>query len=326
MKNKILVITLISIFSGILLISLINCQNEITNDIALPYFSNDDSNTIDTVNVDIIYEETGTITTSNVEVDSGILHFDTRADFEIIVEEIINRSRSDIDQWESTLEFTSRYSYYNDLEDNNENIDDYDNEIIRLADPYFASILNRYDEIIVDDTLYTYDFAEKEVTLTFPDYSDTTISLQGGSFFVANFYEECGTCKTWAGPKYYNTDEKLMAYKWITNAQIYNSIGAGLKYYKKNRRNKWKRYSTSQLNLHIDQWHDVDWYFSKYPLVIHNLTYKKRKTTNKNHNQWVFPEGWTLFDEGYFCAQKFERFHCYTTGYWNDLHHDNECH
>lgn len=206
-------------------------------------------------------------------------------------------------------------------------MDDYQNEIVRLADPYFESVLNQYNELMIDDTLYTFDFSNKELLITYPDNSDITINLGSiGSFFISQMYEECGTCKTWAVPKYYPNNEKLMAYKWITNAVIYNSIGAGLKYYRKNGRNKWKGYAPGQLTLHIDVWHEVEWYFSAFPLVYYDLTYKKRLTYNKDHNQWVFPQGVFIFYETHLCSTKFERIHCYTTDFWNDLHHDDECH
>jgi len=246
------------------------------------------------------------------------------------MEEIVNSSRSEINSWENSLGFISRYSYWNSYEDNHSDFDDYDNQSNRLADPYFESVINRYNKIMIDDTLYRYNFTNRFVRMYFPNGDSNDVSLGDGTFFIPQLSTECGNYIKWALPSkaYYNGSgyDSLKVYKWISNFKIYNSIGIGSIYYRINGNGKEKRQSTNQLTHFIDQWHEVTWYY--YPNLnsygeLPNNT--KRITYNKDHNQWVFEflAGWDIYS---YCVTKFERFHCYKADFNDDLHRDQECH
>ncbi len=272
----------------------------------------------DTTNTKMITPTDIAISTTGVtKHNNGYLVFAKRIDFENTMTDIVNNKRTRIETWESSLNFVSRYSYWDNYSKNHPEISD--DSIYRVPDRYFESVLDENDKIKINDTLYTFDFETGKCLIT-PDNGEPYYYVKG------TCDDNCCSQGKWDAPhKYYTSDHRLECYKWRDSwAGIYSSIGIDNNNREKNSWGNFKPKSTPIITLFIDHWYEVEYYLDFFPAQIGTLTDEMRTVTNESDNTWTID--WAFNTGSHHCSPKFERFHFYLDDFWDDGHHDdNNC-
>ena len=268
----------------------------------------------DSSNVTKIYDTKIDITTTGVSKHSnGHLSFVSMAAFETIMSEIVNNSTSKLDDWENAIHFTSRRSHMNYLINQMSANPD---TLFRVEDKYFETVLDTLNRIAIGDTLYTYDWSSRIVSIKPPDASSYTENLTLSYQYDAT----CNTDKWYAEEKFYGDNKKLTCYKWRSYYVVYSSMGIDINSRKQGIFNWWYPHSVDIITAVIDQWHEVEWYYQAFPAQIFTLTNTSKEVTNESDLTWViayFVNGATQI-----CTPKFERFHFFKDDYYNDGHHN----
>lgn len=287
-------------------------------------WNDDHGDSIDPSLATTVTPGTSPISTNCITVSGGILKFSSMACFTARMAEIVNTDVDVIDDWEDNLNFTSRRTYYNHVEENDDDIDDADADSIRLDDSYFESVLSYNDEIIIGDTLYTFNFSNGSIAcMKLSDSS--TWTLNNTYQFKKTTY--CGNHDNHYGDKQYGNGEFMKSKKYVNNFGFYSNVGIRQDYYKLNWKGKAKKYRTDKLTLFIDEWHLVT---GNYEHSAGQLPFTKGGTApgvksevdNEKDQNWIIT--WAVQTPGqYHCVEKFERFHVYKADFYNDMHHDN---
>jgi len=305
---------------------------------------------LDTVDIETIYQDENYTVYEDpcVEVVGGILTFDSFDCYWSFYESLLNQTESNIDLWENNIGFSSLYSHYVTLYQDPNN-DDWASDSLRIPNPLFERMLNVNHEMKIGDFTYTYDFINQLVDI----YDNTN-----GQSITANIEMEIQQktqthCSSHHTPHVSGTissgNTKLKIQKVyieqpaiISGSTVYTQPYTQLyiitRHYKKNWLGKWKRNTkTARLVNHIDRWHEVQFDVYRRDSLGEPLNYLSSKTiTNKRYiakntrANIKFFYWWHWMDNTYpypykvmeLCVNKFERFHCYTYDYNDDVHHD----